>query len=40
MKLRRKDGVIIEVNPEAFIERGQDFDGFIKTMKKEGYEEI
>ena len=39
MKLRYKEtGVDIEVNREAFIERGQDFEGYIEMMKKKGWE--
>ena len=39
MKLRdKRNGVIIEVNREAFVERGQDFDGYIEMMEKEGFE--
>ena len=34
----KKNGVIIEVNPEAFAERGQDFNEYIETMKKAGFE--
>ncbi len=41
MKLRDKSNeVIIEVNREAFVERGQDFDGYIEMMKKEGFEMV
>ena len=41
MKLRdKKTKVVIEVNREAFVERGQDFDGFIEMMKEKGFEEL
>ena len=39
MKMRdKKTGIIVEFNPEAFAERGQDFNSHIETMKKEGFE--
>ena len=40
MKLKSKEGVIIEVNREAFDDRGQDFHGYIERMKNLGYKEI
>ncbi len=41
MKLRdKKTGVEFEVNREAFVEKGQDFDGYIEMMKREGYEVV
>ena len=34
----KKTGVVVEVNPEAFAERGQDFNGYIKKMQEKGFE--
>lgn len=39
IKMRdKKTGVIIEINPEAFVERGQDLDAYIENMKRAGFE--
>lgn len=34
----KKTGVIININPEAFDEKGQDINAFIKKMKNSGFE--